>query len=71
MDMGPSDVRIVRALVTPKRRHPSRIHLLVGNGDLGQLRLTSELSDSDIARPLNDVPRPFWNPDAMSLRELL
>ncbi|KAG7354331.1 calcineurin-like phosphoesterase [Nitzschia inconspicua] len=71
VDKGPGDIRLVRSLVDLKRRYPHRVYLLVGNRDLNKLRLTAELSDSDMARPLSDIPPPHWDPKAPSLWEYL
>ena len=71
VDKGPGDIRLVRALVNLKRRYPDRVHLLVGNRDLNKLRLPSELSVDDMNRDIDDIPGPFWDPSAKTLREHL
>jgi hypothetical protein len=71
VDKGPGDIRLVRALVDLKRRHPNRVYLLVGNRDLNKLRFTAELSDADMARPIRDIPPPHWDPSAPTLQEFL
>jgi len=71
VDKGPGDIRLVRALVSLKKRYPDRVHLLVGNRDLNKLRLPSELSASDMNRDLEDIPKPFWDRGAKSLKEYL
>lgn len=71
VDKGPGDIRIVRALASLKSRYRDRVHLLVGNRDLNKLRLPSELSESDMTRDVDDIPKPFWNEKAKSLREYL
>ena len=71
VDKGPGDIRLVRALVSLKKRYPDRVHLLVGNRDLNKLRLLSELSESDMKRDLDCIPKPFWERDAKSLKEYL
>ena len=71
VDKGPGDIRLVRALVSLKKRYPDRVHLLVGNRDLNKLRLSSELSEPDMKRPIDDIGRPFWDRNAKSLREHL
>ena len=43
----------------------------MGNRDLNKLRLSSELSESDMKRPIDDIGRPFWDRTAKSLREHL
>ncbi len=71
VDKGPGDIRLVRALVSLKKRYPDRVHLLVGNRDLNKLRLPSELSESDMKRDIKDIPKPFWDRGAKSLKEYL
>lgn len=71
VDKGPGDIRMVRALVSLKKRYPDRVHLLVGNRDLNKIRLSSELSESDMKIPIEVVGRPFWDPNAKSLKEHL
>ena len=43
-DRGPGDIRISRALVQLKKRHPDRVVLLIGNRDVNKLRFGSELA---------------------------
>lgn len=71
IDKGMGDIRMVRALVDLKQRHPDRVHLLVGNRDLNKLRWTAELSNDDMARPINTIPSPFWDPQAPTLQQYL
>lgn len=71
VDKGPGDIRLCRALVGLKKRYPDRVHLLVGNRDLNKLRFASELSDEDMSRPMEDIKRPFWDPNAKSYKEHL
>ncbi|KAL7451265.1 hypothetical protein ACHAWC_003088 [Mediolabrus comicus] len=71
VDKGPGDIRLCRALVNLKKRYPDNVHLLVGNRDLNKLRFSSELSDDDMRRPLEDIKRPFWDPKAKSYKEHL
>jgi hypothetical protein len=71
VDKGPGDIRLVRALVDLKKRHPDRVYLLVGNRDLNKLRFTAELADDDMDRPVADIPPPHWDPQAPSLKEYL
>lgn len=53
-DKGDGDIRITQVLVAFKERYPERVHLLAGNRDLNKIRLTSELSETEI-----DVPYPL------------
>jgi len=72
VDKGFGDIRVARALVSLKRRHPDRVFLLVGNRDLNKLRFAAELSQDDIvARTIDDIPRPHWDPSAPTLRQYL
>ena len=61
----------MRALVGLKKRYPDRVHLLVGNRDLNKLRLSSELSDFDMNMDIDDIPKPFWDTNAKTLKEHL
>jgi len=71
VDKGPGDIRLCRALVSLKKRYPDRVHLLVGNRDLNKLTFSSELSDADMNRPVEEIKRPFWDPNAKSYQEHL
>jgi len=71
VDKGPGDIRLVRALVSLKKRYGDRVHLLVGNRDLNKIRLLSELSDDDMKRSIDEIPSPFWDRNAPNLREYL
>ena len=71
VDKGPFDKELCRILVTFKRRHPSRVHLILGNRDLNKLRYAAELSDEDMSRPINDIPKPHWDKSVPSLLEYL
>lgn len=71
VDKGPGDIRLLTALVNLKRRHPDRVTLLVGNRDLNKLRLTAELSATDLSRPIDEIPPPHWDPTAPTLRQFL
>ncbi|KAK3283996.1 hypothetical protein CYMTET_8331 [Cymbomonas tetramitiformis] len=61
-DRGAESRRIVRALLELKRACPQRCHLLLGNRDIGKIRLTSELATDQLA--FADMPRPSWRKDA-------
>lgn len=71
VDKGPGDIRFCRDLVSLKKRHPTRVFLLVGNRDLNKLRFSAELSEEDMMRPIDDIPPPHWDPKAKSLRQHL
>ena len=71
VDKGPGDIRLCRALVDLKRRYPDRVYLIVGNRDLNKLRFTAELSETDLQRPIHEIPPPHWDPMAPTLKEFL
>lgn len=54
-DRGPWDCTLSRLFVNLKRRHPTRVFLLMGNRDINKLRLASELHPSEIQRPLSEI----------------
>ena len=68
VDKGPGDIRLCRLLVGLKRRYPERVALLVGNRDLNKLRFTAELDATDMARPIDEIKPPHWDPNAPTLR---
>eukprot|EP00041_Stephanoeca_diplocostata_P014169 m.254906 g.254906 ORF g.254906 m.254906 type:complete len:339 (+) comp19607_c0_seq14:46-1062(+) len=59
-DKGAGDIRISSLLVDLKQRHPDRVALLLGNRDVNKMRFASELHPSDLARPLTDLPAPYY-----------
>lgn len=71
VDKGPGDVQLCKQLVSLKRRHPDRVVLLVGNRDLNKLRFSAELADDDMGRPIDEIPGPYWDPKAKTLRQYL
>ena len=71
MDRGDGGLRLARRLVALKKRHPTRVRLLAGNRDLNKVRLTSELSPSEMRRNPRDVPGPHWDPSAPTLHTYL
>ena len=71
VDRGIGDIRLARSLVQLKRKYPDRVRLLVGNRDLNKLRLSSELSESDMTRPVDEIGGPFWDLKAPTLKQYL
>ena len=71
VDNGPGDIRLCRLLVGLKQRYPSRVALLVGNRDLNKLRFTAELHQTDMERPIDEIPPPHWDRKAPTLRQHL
>ena len=71
IDKGVNDNELCRILVTFKRRHPHRVHLILGNRDLNKLRYAAELSDSDMQRDLHSIPKPHWDLSCPSILEYL
>ena len=71
MDRCDGGQRLARRLVDLKRANPDRVFLLAGNRDLNKFRLTSELSQSDMARPPSSIPGPHWDKKAPTLQEFL
>lgn len=71
VDKGPGDIRLTRALVDLKIRYPTRVFLLVGNRDINKIRFVSELSQADMARDVDNIMPPFWNPKATTLKQFL
>ncbi|CAJ1935207.1 unnamed protein product [Cylindrotheca closterium] len=71
VDKGTGDIRLNRCLVAFKKKHPTRVFLLVGNRDLNKLRFSAELSEAELGRDLNTIPGPHWDPSAPTLAEYL
>lgn len=67
VNQGAGDIHLVRALVGLKGRYPDRVHLLASNRDLNKVRLSSELSDADMALDVDEIPGPFWDRSAPTL----
>lgn len=56
VDRGAYSQKLVRLLLDFKRRHPSRVVLILGNRDINKMRLISELS---VGSRLN-IPTQMW-----------
>lgn len=70
-DRRPHDLEVLALLTSFKRRHPARVHLVLGNRDLSKLRYAAELHPKELARPPGEIPPPHWDPAAPSLKEYL
>ena len=70
-DNGPGDLRLCQLLVSLKKRHPDRVALLSGNRDLNKLRMTAELDQTDLDRPMDEIAKPHWDVNALTLRQHL
>lgn len=70
-DNGPGDLRLCQLLVSLKKRHPDRVALLSGNRDLNKLRMTAELDLTDLDRPMDEIAKPHWDVNALTLRQHL
>jgi hypothetical protein len=68
VDRGAGDMRLARALVSLKRRHPERVFLLAGNRDVNKIRLSSELEGAAPAALRAILERTMGAPDAFEFR---
>ncbi|EOD39359.1 hypothetical protein EMIHUDRAFT_454432 [Emiliania huxleyi CCMP1516] len=58
-------IRVVSTLVELKRRYPTRVTLILGNRDVNKMRMTSELSEGQLAHErLSTIPGPYWVPES-------
>ena len=46
VDKSSGDLRFLRSLLGPRRRHPDRVHFVLGNRDINKMRLLAELSNT-------------------------
>lgn len=62
VDKGGGDLAFLDSLLRLKRRHPSRVHLLLGNRDINKMRLTAELAPppSALWLPAAAHPGVYW-----------
>ena len=58
VDKGPADIRITRALISLKLRHPDRVFFILGNRDINKLRFAIELAANV---PGSEIP-VLWDP---------
>uniref|UniRef100_A0A7S4UK99 Calcineurin-like phosphoesterase domain-containing protein n=1 Tax=Alexandrium monilatum TaxID=311494 RepID=A0A7S4UK99_9DINO len=71
-DRGPGDLRLARALLDLKARHPDRVVLLMGNRDINKMRLTAELDADYLTQGRPEAAfSAWWDPAAPKLAEYL
>ncbi|CAK9098793.1 Phosphoglycolate phosphatase [Durusdinium trenchii] len=58
-DKGPGDIRLVKILLSLKRRYPEQVFFILGNRDIMKLRFASELKE--VEEP-GKVWLPTWDP---------
>lgn len=56
VDKAAGDLRFLRSLLGLRRRHPDRVHLVLGNRDINKMRLLAELSPGPHWLPADDHP---------------
>lgn len=61
-DRGPNDLKILRALVAFKEKHPENVILLAGNRDITKNRMKIELDPAQIRNRLMHSAAPRWLP---------
>lgn len=59
-DKGPGTIRFLQCVIALKKKHPDRVHLLLGNRDVNKMRWTSELDDDEIGRLSPESPGAYW-----------
>ena len=52
-DRGKGDLRIIRDVVSLKKKYPSRVHIILGNRDINKIRLISELNAAEVKKDLH------------------
>ncbi|CAE7268229.1 unnamed protein product [Symbiodinium natans] len=62
-DKGPGSLRCLETLVSAKKRHPDRVHLLLGNRDINKMRYTSEFTDEEVRQVSPETPGAYWVPE--------
>ena len=56
-DRGDGDLRVMKELVSLKKRYPERVHFVIGNRDINKLRLYFELHPTVINK---GPPDTYW-----------
>jgi hypothetical protein len=59
VDRGSGDLRILKDLITLKKKYPERVFFILGNRDVNKLRLPFALCEA----VLKHRPHAFWAPD--------
>lgn len=67
VDHGGRDIGVLSTLLDLKRRHPSRVHFLLGNRDINKMRLSAELERADLDRDPAEIPAQYWLPASQRL----
>ena len=67
-DKGPGDIRLVKTLLSLKRRFPQQVYFIIGNRDLMKMRFMSELQEVE---PPGEVWLPPWDPKAKTFEEFI
>lgn len=62
LDNGPGDIRVVKTLLSLKRRYWSRSFLVLGNRDINKLRLHAELADGEDGQIFESWGGAYWEP---------
>ncbi|KOO25767.1 hypothetical protein Ctob_003976 [Chrysochromulina tobinii] len=61
VDKSSGDLRFLRSLLALRRRHPDRVHLVLGNRDINKMRLLAELDESrDNWLAASEHPGVYW-----------
>ncbi|CAJ1432991.1 unnamed protein product [Effrenium voratum] len=63
VDKGPGDIRVVKTLLSLKRRYWSRVFIVLGNRDLCKLRFFAELQDGEDGSAFEAKGGAYWIPD--------
>ena len=61
VDKSSGDLRFLRSLLALRKRHPDRVHLVMGNRDINKMRLLAELDGSrDNWLAASEHPGVYW-----------
>eukprot|EP00931_Biecheleriopsis_adriatica_P114685 TRINITY_DN90600_c0_g1_i1.p1 TRINITY_DN90600_c0_g1~~TRINITY_DN90600_c0_g1_i1.p1 ORF type:complete len:953 (-),score=171.06 TRINITY_DN90600_c0_g1_i1:97-2934(-) len=63
VDKGLGDVRVVKTLLSLKRRYWSRVFLVLGNRDICKLRFQAELAEGEDGSKFEERGGAYWIPD--------